>query len=116
MKTSPKRLPRIVRRLLAFLVTPIVLVFGFWFASSVGSDRGSAELASEWHTLLSKFADPDTASAGNERIWVIRCDNGEWMFGLAQGSHGIWKRGGGTVVTKDSNGDIRSFRGHVCWP
>jgi len=114
-KTNTNRFLRILGIFVAVLVLPFALFFGFWVASSLGSSQGSLELASEWRTLLSRFADPDTASTNNERIWVIRCDNGEWMFGLAQGSHGIWKRGGGTVVTKDSNGDIRSFRGHVCW-
>jgi hypothetical protein len=106
-----------VRRLLkrgAILATPVVAFFGLWFASSAGSDRGSPKLASEWSHQLSGFTDPDAAVASNEGIWVIRCENGEWMFGLAQGSHGIWRRGGGTVVTKDSNGALRSYRGHVC--
>jgi hypothetical protein len=101
---------------IAVIVIPFIIFFGLWFASSYGSDRGSPELASEWRQLLSEFRDPNSAVDANERIWVIQCDNDEWMFGLAQGSHGIWKHGGGTVVTKDSNGELRSYRGHVCWP
>jgi hypothetical protein len=115
MKISTRKILKIVGLLVAVLVTPIALFFGLWFASSAGSDRGSPKLAFEWSTLLSGFDDPDTATAENSRVWVIHCDNDEWMFGLAQGSHGIWRRGGGTVVTKDSDGEIRSFRGHVCW-
>ena len=112
MKARTIRFPRIVGMLLIIPVIPIAL----WFAGSAGSDQGSARLASEWRALLSQFNDPDTAVTENERIWVIRCKNDEWIFGLAQGSHGIWRRCGGTVVTKDSNGVTRSFRGHVCWP
>ena len=99
---------------IAVLAMPFVAFFGLWIASSAGSDRGSPKLASEWSHQLSEFTDPDAAVASNKRVWVIDCENGEWMFGLAQGSHGIWRRGGGTVVTKDSNGDVRSYRGHVC--
>lgn len=119
MKASTRRILKVSAILfaaLAALATPVVVFFGLWFASEAGSDRGSPELASAWRKLLSEFGDPNSAASANERIWVIHCENGEWMFGLAQGSHGIWKRGGGTVVTKDSNGDLRSYRGHVCWP
>ncbi len=116
INASTRRLLKIAGFLIAVLVTPFILFFGLWMASSCGSDRGSPELASRWRILLSEFSDPNSAVATNERVWVIHCENGEWMFGLAQGSHGIWKRGGGTVVTKDSNGDLRSYRGHVCWP
>jgi hypothetical protein len=85
-------------------------------ASSFGSDRGSLALATEWRKQLGEYSDPKAAVVFDQKVWVIHCENGEWMFGLAQGSHGVWKRGGGTVVTKDSNGDTRSYYGHVCWP
>ena len=115
MKLNVRRFLKRGAIVIAALATPVVAFFGLWFASSAGSDRGSPKLASEWSLQLSEFTDPDAAVASNERVWVIRCENGEWMFGLAQGSHGIWRRGGGTVVTKDSNGDLRTYRGHVCW-
>jgi len=115
MKLNVRRFLKRGAIVIAALAAPFVAFFGLWFASSAGSDRGSPKLASEWIHQLSEFADPDAAADSNERVWVIHCENGEWMFGLAQGSHGIWRRGGGTVVTKDSNGDIRSYRGHVCW-
>ena len=38
------------------------------------------------------------------------------MIGIAQNSHGLFSRGGGTIVVKDSRGDIRAFFGHVCGP
>ena len=44
----------------------------------------------------------------------MRFDDGAWLFGLCQSSHGVWKRGGGTVVVKDSKGQVRAFFGHVC--
>lgn len=111
-----RRFLKIAGILVAALVTPFIFFFALWVAASFGSDRGSPELASEWRQMLSEFDDPDAATAADGRVWAIRCENGEWMFGIAQGSHGIWRRGGGTVVTKDSNGDLRSYRGHVCWP
>ena len=116
MKTRTKRLLRITVVLVIVVFNPITVFLGSWYASSGGSDRGYPELAAEWRSLLGRFEEPDSASAENKRIWVIHCDNGEWIFGVAQGSHGLWRRGGGTVVTKDSNGDMRSCRGHVCSP
>ena len=108
---------RLLRNTAIFAVicaSPIVIFFGVWVVGAGGSDDGSPELAAEWRELLSTFPDPDTATEADERIWMIQCDNGEWLFGLAQCSHGAWRCGGGTVVTKDSDGELRSFCGHVC--
>ena len=61
MNTSTRRFLKISGILLAALLTPFILFFGLWFASSYGSDRGSPKLASEWRELLSEFSDPDSA-------------------------------------------------------
>ncbi len=90
--------------------------FGLFVAANGESDRGSPQLAEEWRAELSRYATPEEASVANPEIIVVRCTNGEWVFGLAQSSHGMWKRGGGTFVVKDSKGQIRAFFGHVCGP
>lgn len=108
---------RTIRRVLLGCAVLSVLpcgFFGFWFAASAGSSSGSPTLAAEWRDYLSQFADPDAAEAGSDSILVHRFTNGEWVFGRSQNSHGIWYRGGGTVVVRDSKGQTRAFFGHVC--
>jgi hypothetical protein len=87
---------------------------GFWFAASVGSSSGSPALAAEWRDHLAQYPDPKSASAADPEVIVLRCRNGEWAFGLSKNSHGIWYRGGGTVVVRDNTGQTRAFFGHVC--
>jgi hypothetical protein len=89
-------------------------IFVFYWAAASGSSSGSPELAAEWREQLKQYPDPAAASASRTHIAVIRFRNGEWLFGCAQNSHGIWLRGGGTVVVKDSTGRTRAFFGHVC--
>jgi hypothetical protein len=84
------------------------------FAVSAGSSLGSPELAAEWRDHLAQYPDPDTASAADPEVIVLRFRNGEWVFGRSQNSHGVWYRGGGTVVVRDSSGQTRAFFGHVC--
>ncbi len=79
--------------------------------------RGSAELASEWKANL----EPLTVSADDLRkdhpdLEVVLFSNGEWVIGTDKNSHGLFARGGGTIVVKDSRGQIRAFFGHVCGP
>ena len=88
--------------------------FGLWFAASTGSSKGSPALAAEWRDHLASFPDPDAARAADPEVIVIRFRDGGWVFGRSQNSHGIWYRGGGTVVVRDSAGRTRAFFGHVC--
>lgn len=88
--------------------------FGFWFAVASGSSTGSPSLAAEWRDRLNQYADPNSAHVADPEIVVVRFKNGEWVYGLSQNSHGIWYRGGGTLVVKDSKGQTRAFFGHVC--
>src|SRR5262245_52108453 len=88
--------------------------FGFWAAAAGGSNKGSSELAAKWKADLSQYPTPEEAQAKNRDVVVLKFDSGEWAFGLCQSSHGMWKRGGGAVVVKDSKGQVRAFFGHVC--
>ena len=85
--------------------------FGSWGAAIAGSDSGSPELAAEWREKLTPIDSLETAKA---RALTEQFPNGEWVAWLSADSHGIWIRGGGTVVIKDSRGQIRAFFGHVC--
>ncbi len=114
---QPPRRRRLLRWLL--LAAAVVCVipcgfFGFWMAAEAGSDSGSPNLAEEWRDEFAPFDDPSEAVAHDPGIILMRFRNGEWVFGRSQNSHGIWLRGGGTVVVKDSKGQTRAFFGHVC--
>ena len=88
--------------------------FGLMVAVQGGSDRGSPALAAEWRDELAHYADPVAAQSADPEILVVRCRNGKWAFGRSKDSHGVWRRGGGTVVVRDSTGRTRAFFGHVC--
>ena len=94
-----------------------VSIFGLFLAATFGSNAGSPELAKEWRDQLNQYKSPNSARAADPTLEVFTLANGEWLFGHAQDSHGIWHRGGGTIVVKDSNGTIHAFLGgHVCGP
>lgn len=88
--------------------------FGLMVAVQGGSDRGSPALAAEWRDQLNRYPDPDSARSANPEVLGVRCKNGEWAFGRSKTSHGVWHRGGGTLVVRDSTGRVRAFFGHVC--
>jgi hypothetical protein len=90
--------------------------FGLWFALEAGSSNGSPELAAEWRAALLAAPGPDEAAAADPDVVVLRFPNGEWAFGKSQDSHGTWRRGGGTLVVRDSRSRVRAFFGHVCGP
>src|SRR5262245_21034291 len=104
--------------LLAALAGSVLLACGgffvLWAAASGGSDRGSPELAAEWRAALLAAPGPDEAAAADPDVVVLRFPNGEWAFGKSQSSHGMWRRGGGTLVIRDSRGRVRAFFGHIC--
>ena len=109
------------RTKIILIATPIALTllapvafFGFWILAAGGSDAGSPELAAEWRAELAGYTTPEDAIAADPEIEHVTFSNGDWLIGRAQNSHGMWRRGGGTVVIKDSNGGSRVYFGHVC--
>jgi hypothetical protein len=88
--------------------------YGLWFAVAAGSNSGSPELAAEWRAALLAAPGPDEAATADPDVVVLRFQNGEWAFGKSQDSHGVWRRGGGTMVVRDSRGRVRAFFGHMC--
>ena len=98
----------------AGLLLPPCGFLGLMVAVQGGSDRGSPALAAEWRDRLAQYPDPDAARSADPEVLVVRCRNGEWAFGCSKDSHGVWRRGGGTLVVRDSTGRTRAFFGHVC--
>ena len=94
-----------------------VSILALWVATTFGSNAGSPELAKEWRHQLKQYKSLAEAKAADPTLEAITLANGEWLFGHAQDSHGIWRRGGGTMVMKDSNHETHAFLGaHVCGP
>lgn len=91
--------------------------FAFYMYLAMGiSDRGSTRLATEWRAKLRAFPSYEQAKQHDPEIQGRQFRNGEWVFGYARDSHDLWHRGGGTLVVRDSRGNMRVFFGHVCGP
>jgi hypothetical protein len=58
--------------------------------------------------------DPETALRLHPDWAAVRFPNGEWVFGYGSNSHEVFRLGRGTLVMKDSRGQVRIFFGHVC--
>jgi hypothetical protein len=78
------------------------------------NDSGSPRLAKEWKSKLEEFTSLDEAKQKDPEIQGQVFRIGEWVFGYARDSHNRWHSGGGTLVVKDSHGNVRVFFGHVC--
>lgn len=75
--------------------------------------EGLPSVARRLKAEMEPIADPDEALRQHPDWFVLRFPNGEWMFGYGYDSHGF-RVGHGTLVVKDSRGQVRVFFGHVC--
>jgi hypothetical protein len=76
-------------------------------------DAGSSSLARQWQRRIAPVTTVEDTKNSGPDIQCVKFPNGEWVCGLARDSHG-WRQGGGTLVVKDSRGQMRVFFGHVC--
>ncbi len=85
----------------------LLLPFGIY-------SEGSPELATEWRDEMVSWNSLSDA-VRDSTISTYEFESGEWAIARSKSSHGgIWN-GGGTVVIKDSTGEIQIFHeGHVC--
>jgi hypothetical protein len=51
--------------------------------------------------------------SGRPRALIQSFPDGRWIACAHASSHG--ERGGGTIVSRDSDGEVHVFFGHVCW-
>jgi hypothetical protein len=112
------RKPRTSRAAKVVLLVVCTVVGVFLLLPAPGIDNsGSPELALQWKAVLEPLPDPERAKQAERAVQGRRFENGEWAFGLCRNSHHAYKgKGGGTLVVKDSRGDVRVFFGHVCGP
>lgn len=124
-----------IKWIIIFIFITLAYVF---FLGTKGHGTGSYRYARRWKAQLAKcnslddvrqlfncgknqsgpdgsrtyIKDPNTIRKGRTWALLYEFQDGDWMAIAYANSHGA--RGGGTVVTKDSNGTIRIFFGHVC--
>lgn len=73
---------------------------------------GSLEYAHDWSARLRSVQSVEEAQTRYPEVRARKFSNGDWILVVSANSHGNpW---GGTVVTKDNHGVVRSFYGHVC--
>jgi hypothetical protein len=73
---------------------------------------GSLEYAQLWSKRFQALRSIQQAHATYPEVRSRTFPNGEWIFLVSANSHrNPW---GGTVVTKDSHGQVHTFFGHVC--
>jgi hypothetical protein len=108
--------PRItVIAVLFIFASPIMLVVLYLITSG---GTGSASGAAELRAIVEPISDPEAGEGVDYQYAAKRFPNGEWVLSVSRDSHGVFSRfrGGGTIVFKDSRGQIRCFFGHVCGP
>lgn len=77
-----------------------------------GYGEGCPEYAHRWSEAFTDIPDPEMAQRMYPEVFLKRFNNGEWVFGVCSDSHSSHR--GGTIVLKESTGQVRAFFGHVC--
>jgi hypothetical protein len=99
---------------LLMLAGGLVYVFNYTTLSTwvYGMGRGWPAYAHRWADAFRDIPDPEAAQARYPEVTARRFENGEWAFGICSDSHSSHR--GGTIMVKDSTGQVRAFFGHVC--
>lgn len=106
--------PQVARaRLRKVALLPVVLlVLAALALPALPLGTGSENYARRWSERFGSVSSIRAARAAFPEVGSRDFENGEWIFFVSDDSHGDpW---GGTVVAKDSRGDVRAFYGHVC--
>lgn len=99
---------------LLFIVGSIVALFVFVVSVFGIYSEGSPQLAALWAAEMSSWDSPEDA-ANDATVQIIQLSQGEWAIVRSKNSHGGLWSGGGTVVIKDSSGQLQAFHhGHIC--
>ncbi|UCC22296.1 MAG: hypothetical protein JSW23_10970 [Planctomycetota bacterium] len=108
---APKRhTGRRTRRLI--LATLLLIAVGLFLAQPFVMGSGSQRYARKWSRRFEPLNSIEEAISVCPNIFTLEFPNGEWLFWVSADSHG--NPFGGTIVTRDSRGDINAFFGHVC--
>jgi hypothetical protein len=127
-----------MKKLLPWIIAAaLLLAFVLFIASMFHMGTGSRRYARKWrkqllacHSLdevkqhFNCFVIEGRTGGGGTRVDVTKTvagrpqaliksfPDGRWIACVHADSHGAW--GGGTIVTRDSSGEIHIFFGHVC--
>jgi len=106
-----KFLFRVIKIISGLFVILILLMF---IISFLPMGSGSESYANKWSQNFVSIKNINQATKKYPYLDYKEFETGEWIIGISSNSHhNPW---GGTIVTKDSNGIIKSFFGHVCGP
>ncbi len=84
-----------------------------FFHNQTEYQEGTPSVARRLKAEMESIQDPDEALRQHPDWALVRFPNGQWLFGHGVNSHGL-RVGRGTLVVKDSRGQVRIFFGHVC--
>ena len=111
------RMPSIRFRIGTLILLVLVIAVGILTALALnrGPEMGLGskerrELAGE----IRSFGDPEHIKTKYPFAAIRKYDDGKWIVGVGEDSHG--DRNGGTIVVQGSDGKTRVFFGHVCGP
>jgi hypothetical protein len=100
------------------MLFPAIIALGLLAIRALNSGpdlgRGSPEHAAKWKAVLESVSNPELVKTRYPFAATKRYADGSWICGLSEDSHA--GRDGGTIVVKDSTGNVRAFFGHVCGP
>lgn len=108
------RAPHRLGMSLPFRIFLLLLVLGVVWMLFKPMGEGSPRYARKWMARLASIESVAQAARELPEAVTHRFEDGEWVVGVCKDSHGSpW---GGTIVVKDSRGEVRAFFGHVCGP
>lgn len=108
--SSKKRTGKRARRLI--LATLLLIAVALFLAQPFVMGSGSQRYATKWSRRFKSLTSIEEARSRYANIVTLELPNGEWIVWVSANSHG--NPFGGTIVTRDSRGDINAFFGHVC--
>lgn len=97
------------KKILIIILILIILIF---ICIQILPGRGSKYYAHKWYTIFQKIDSIEKAKREYPDISIYKISDGEWIFGISDDSHASIF--GGTIVVRDSKGNVRCFFGHVC--
>jgi hypothetical protein len=101
--------------LLLFLCAASVV--GFVWVCFGSHDSGSSDEADRLRAVVESIASPEAGQRIDPDYVAQRLPSGEWVLGIGRNSHAFPARFvDGTIVIKDSRGQVRCFFGYVCGP
>ena len=96
---------------IAFIVCIILFLY---ISISFSMGTGSSAYAKKWAKKFKYLHSIEEAKNSYPQLFIYKFSTQKWIIGICDDSHS--SRLGGTIVIRDSEGNIYCFFGHVCGP